>query len=250
MTARRLKARLAVPPAPGAFSDRELEGLPDPARRYLQASIAPGSPLAQSARFRMRGSIKVGGRWLRFTAKQMEAPLHGFLWAARAGGVIVGSDRYADGRGGMDWRILGLFRVAHAQGPEVSRSAAGRAAAEGIWVPTALLPRFGVSWSAADPHQVTASYRLDDTDIDLQMTVGEDGRLRAVAFDRWGDPDGTGTWGYHPFGFEVTDYATFGGVSIPSRGHAGWFYGTERWTDGEFFRCEIVRYRLLTESPA
>src|SRR5438046_853205 len=38
----RLWSQLAVPPASGAFSDHELDGLPDPARRYLQASIAYG----------------------------------------------------------------------------------------------------------------------------------------------------------------------------------------------------------------
>jgi hypothetical protein len=193
----------------------------------------------------MRGWIKVGGRWLRFSARQVEAPHHGFLWTARAGGVIIGSDRYVEGRGGMDWRILGLFRVAHAEGPDVSRSAAGRAGAEGIWVPTALLPRFGVTWSAPDLRHVTASYRLDDTQIDLRMTIGEDGRLRSVAFERWGDPDNSGTWGSHPFGFAVTRYATFGGLSIPSAGRAGWFYGTDGWGEGEFFRSEIIEYHLI-----
>jgi hypothetical protein len=195
----------------------------------------------------MRGSIKLGGRWLRFTARQIEAPHHGFLWSARAGGVIVGSDRYADHRGAMDWRILGLFRVAHGDGPDVSRSAAGRAGAEAIWVPTALLPRFGVTWTAADMRQVTASYRLDEVQVDLRLLLDDEGRLRSVVFDRWGDPDNAGTWGYHPFGFEVSGYSTFDGVTIPSAGRAGWFYGTDRWNEGEFFRSEIARYGLVAE---
>jgi hypothetical protein len=216
MSPRVLESRLAVPPAPGTFSDREIEDLPDPAVRYMKASVAARTPLAQAARLRMRGSIKVGGRWLSFRARQIEAPHHGFLWAARVAGVIAGSDRYSDGRGGVDWRILGLFRVVHAEGPDVSRSAADRAGAEGIWVPTALLPR-----------------RL--------------GRLRSVVFDRWGDPDNAGAWAYHPFGFEVSGYATFDGVSVPSAGRAGWFYGTDRWHDGEFFRSEIVQYELVAE---
>jgi hypothetical protein len=242
---RRLQARLAVPPAPGGFSDREIDGLPDPARKYLRASIAIGMPLAQSARFRMHGSIKLGGRWLRFSASQVEAPHHGFLWTARAGGLIFGSDQYVEGGGVMDWRVLGLFRVAHEEGREVSRSAAGRAGAEGIWVPTALLPRFGVTWSASDPHHVAATYRVDDTEVDLRLTIGKDGRLRSVASERWGDPDSSGTWGPHPFGFEVTGYSTFDGISIPSAGRAGWFYGTSRWGEGEFFRSEITAYSLV-----
>ena len=164
-SARELRTRLADLPVPGSFSDVELEGLPDPVRRHFKEAIAPGTPLATSASFRMHGSIKLGRRWVPFRARQVLAPHHGFVWAASAGGVIVGSDRYVGGQGAMDWRLLGLIRVMHADGPDLSRSAAGRAGAEALWVPTALLPRFGVTWTATDPRHLTASYRLDDTCI-------------------------------------------------------------------------------------
>ena len=244
-SARELRTRLADLPAPGSFSGAELEGLPDPMRGYFEAAVAPGTPLATSARFRMAGSIKLGERWVPFRARQIEAPHHGFVWSARAG-VIVGSDWYADGHGAMSWRVLGLVRVMHADGPDVSRSAAGRVGAEAVWVPTALLPRFGVTWTATDLPHITASYTLDEVDIELHYTLGDDARVRSVVFDRWGDPDDTGTWGHHPFGFEVTGHATFDGLTIPSSGRAGWFYGTDRWHEGEFIRAEITDYHLVT----
>ena len=243
-SARELRTRLADLPAPGSFSEAELEGLPDPVRRYFEAAVVQGTPLATSAHLRMVGSIKLGERWAPFRARQIEAPHHGFAWSARAG-LIVGSDRYADGHGAMNWRVLGLVRVMHADGPDISRSAAGRVGAEAVWVPTALLPRFGVT-SATDPHHVTASYRLDEVDIELHYTLGDDARVRSVVFDRWGDPDNTGTWGKHSFGFEVTGHSTFEGVTIPSSGRAGWFYGTDRWVEGEFFRSEITDCHLVT----
>jgi hypothetical protein len=74
------------------------------------------------------------------------------------------------------------------------------------------------------------------------------GRVHSVVFGRWGDPDDSGVWGVHPFGFEVTGYATLEGVTIPSAGRAGWFYGTDRWEEGEFFRSEITDYHLVTEA--
>src|SRR5437899_2109125 len=134
---RRLDSRQAYPPAPGSFSDVELEGLAEPVRRHFRAAIAAGTALAASARLRMRGSIKLGSRWVPFRARQILAPRHGFVWAARAGGVIAGSDRYAEGQGGMDWKFLGLIRLMHADGPDVSKSTAGRAGAEAVWLPTA-----------------------------------------------------------------------------------------------------------------
>lgn len=41
-----LEADIILPPALGAFSERELDGLPEPVRRYVRTSIAPGAPLA------------------------------------------------------------------------------------------------------------------------------------------------------------------------------------------------------------
>jgi hypothetical protein len=238
------ETQLAQLRVPGSFTEGELEDLPDPVRRYLRASIAPGTPLAQSARFRMRGSIKQGRWWLPFRARQILAPLHGFVWAARVGGsVLVGSDRYAGGDGAMEWKLLGLVRVLHAEGPDMAHSSAGRAGAEAVWVPTAVLPRFGVTWTATDAHHITASYRLDNFELELHYTLDDDARVRSIALDRWGGPDNTG---FHRFVHELTGYTTFDGVTIPSAGRGGWFNAADRWSDAEFFRYEITDFRLVT----
>jgi hypothetical protein len=245
-TLRELEPRLAQPPVAASFHEAELEGLPDPVCRYFRTSIAAGTPLARSARLGMRGAVKLGRWWIPFRARQVYAPQHGLVWTARAGGVIAGFDRYADGQGAMEWTLLGLIRLIHARGPDISHSAAGRAAAEAVWVPTALLPRFGVAWEAADAHHLTASWRLDDLQLEVHHTLDDDARVRSVALDRWGDPDGTGTFGLYRFGHETTGYSAFDGVTIPSAGRAGWFYGTERWSEGEFFRYQFTDFHLVT----
>jgi hypothetical protein len=140
----------------------------------------------------MRGSIKLGRSWIPFRARQILAPLHGFAWAARVAGVLVGSDRYAGGSGAIEWKLLGLVGVMRAEGPDVSISSAGRAGAEAVWVPTAVLPRFGVTWTATDIQHATASYRLDDTELELPYTLDDDARVKSIALDRWGDPETTG----------------------------------------------------------
>jgi hypothetical protein len=238
---------LLQPAVPGRFTSAELDGLPDPARRHLAQAIAPGTPLATSARLRMRGRIKVG-RWLPFRARQVESPHHGFVWAARAAGVITGSDRYVDGAGGMDWRLAGLVTLAHGEGPDVSRSAAGRAGAEAIWVPTALLPRFGVTWAAAGADQVTVRHLVGETAVEAHYRLDAGGRVVSLVFDRWGDPDRSGTFAWHPFGGEITGYRTFDGVTIPSAGRVGWFFGTDRWPGGEFFRYQITDLQLVDKA--
>ncbi len=162
------------------------------------------------------------------------------MWAARVAWLVSGADYYADGHGGMDWKLAGLKQLVRADGPDVSRSAAARGAAEAVWIPTALLPRYGVAWLAEDEHHIRASWTIDDRPFSSQYHIGDDGRIRSVVFDRWGDPDETGTWTIHPFGGEMTGYDTFGSLTVPSSGRMGWFYGTDRWGDGEFFRFQIT----------
>jgi len=237
---RELEARLLRPAGPERFGPAELDGLPGPVRRHLAQAIAPGTPLHTSARLTQRGQIKVG-RWLPFRARQVLSPGRGFVWTARAAGVIAGSDRYLDGAGAMRWRLAGLVTVAAGEGPDVSRSAAGRAGAEGIWLPTALLPRFGVRWSAPAGDRVRAAFAVGETPVELELRLDEAGRAVALAFDRWGDPDGGGDFGWHRFGGELGGHTRFGGLTIPAAGRLGWHPGGDRFQAGEFFRYRITR---------
>lgn len=231
--------------APSTFCHGELQGLPEPVQRHLDRAIAEGTVISPGVRLTMRGRLKLG-LWLPFRADQVLNPHAGFIWRARVAGLIRGSDCFVDGRGAMGWRLAGLVGIAGVQGPDVSRSAAGRAVAEAIWAPMALLPRFGVEWSAADDTHVRAHLEgPDGRPLDLELSLHPDGRIATVRFDRWGDPDRTGAWAEHSFGGDITAYRTFGGLSIPSAGRLGWGFGTPAWPTGEFFRFEIRTVRLL-----
>lgn len=230
--------------ASGQFSDGEIEGLPAPVARYFRAAVAEGTPLAQSARIQMRGHIKIG-RWVPFKAREVLTPHVGFVWSARAAGIVSGSDRFVDGRGEMDWKLAGLIQVMQADGPDISRSAAARAAAESVWIPTALLPRFGVEWSAGDEGTITSRFAIGDHPMQITHSLDDIGRIRATTFDRWGDPDGSGKFGLHPFGGYFSAYTAFEGITIPSEGRLGWNHGTKGWSEGEFFRYRITDVQFV-----
>ena len=237
--------RVVCAAEPGAFSAGELDGLPAPVLRYLTTAVATGTPLARTARLRMRGTIRIG-RWLPFRAHEVISPHSGFVWSARAAGLISGSDRYVDGVGVADWRLAGLVPVMHAEGPDVTRSAAGRAGGEAGWVPTALLPRVGVAWTAESDHRITARFTVDDVPIEINLLLDAQGRAVSFSFARWGDPDGGGEWGWYPFGGDVTEHRTFGGLTVPAAGRIGWFPGSAEWATGEFFRYRITDLELVT----
>jgi hypothetical protein len=229
--------------APTTFDPAQVVDLPEPARRWLTHAIAPGTPLWQTVELTMAGQIRLG-RWRPFTARQVLTPPSGFIWAARArvaGVPVTGYDRFSGATGEMRWRVLGVVPVLSARGPDVSRSAAGRLAGEAVLVPT-VFPR--ASWSPdPDPDTALGVWLLATGEERSRLHVGADGRLLDVVMDRWGNPDGA-PYGRHPFGVTVEEESTWAGVTIPSVLRAGWWAGTDRAADGEFFRARITSARF------
>ena len=241
--------RLATPiHSPGHFDPSMVAALPEPARRYLEHAIAPGTPLAASVVLSMHGEIRLGS-WRRFTATQVLAPPDGFVWAATARIEVLtvsGFDRYSSATGQMRWRLLGIVPVMSAAGPDVTRSAAGRLAAEGtVFVPTSFP---GGTWSATDdPDTAQVVWRISDDDETVRVRVDSAGRLVEVRLDRWGNPDGQ-RYDRYPFGVEIEAEASFDGIVIPTQLRAGWWWDTDRQEDGEFFRAEITAATFLPSS--
>lgn len=229
----------APPPGPPVEAER-IDALPEPARRLLLRAAPPGTPRWSAVRLEMRGEIRLNGAWCPFAAWQVLRPDRGMLWRARVrrGGLTIeGYDRLVDGAGEMLWKLFGLFPVVRASGPDTTRSAAGRAAGERVWLPTALVD---LPWSADDAGRAVVRVPSGGIETDLALTVAGDGRIEAVVFPRWGNPDG-GAFGTHPFGGAFAADRTFGGVTIPTEMRLGWHAGTDRAQEGEFFRATIDR---------
>lgn len=236
------------------FDPRVVDGLPVAAARYLLHALAPGAPLPRALHLRMRGEIKLDGRWWPFRAEQVIDWGRGFVWKASArvrGLPVVGFDRLLDGVAEMRWKLLGLFPVVRASGPDIARSAAGRLAGEALWLPSVLL-RDGVFGEAGD--DVVVDLAAHGTTTRMHLGLSARGSVSTFRYLRWGDPDKAG-FGEVPFGGRVEAERTIDGVTFPSKLSLGWFFGPEdelahttptRFErNGEFFRCEVddLEYR-------
>jgi len=84
--------------------------------------------------------------------------------------------------------------------------------------------------------------------MELRLRLDPAGRIQPLVFDRWGDPDNRGSFGWHRFGGEFTGYRSFQGLTIPSDGRLGWFHGEDRWPVGEFFRYQLTDLEPVAES--
>ena len=233
---------LAAGPAPEAIFEPSLvDDLPEPARRWLTHAIAPGTPLSQRVLLEMHGHIRIG-RWLPFRAVQLHCPPIGYVWAARAtfGPIpIIGYDRFVDDDAEMHWGLFGRLPVVNASGPDLDRAAAGRAAIDALFVPTACLGS-DVTWhEGSTPDSAVAEWRIGGHVLRPEVTVAPDGSVRSVTMPRWAQPKGE-EWDDYPFGGVVGDEVAFGGMRIPTTMKVGYFFGTDRWAKGEFFRATIT----------
>lgn len=222
------------------FKPEFLTNLPDAARRYLEHAITPGAKLASAIRLSMHGEIQLERKWHDFTAEEVVYWDRGMIWQAKTwvnGLPISGADRVVDGIGHSQWKTFGLVSVVNEIGADVTRSAIGRMQIESVCLPSVLCHP-DIIWTEIDATHVKASFSTLGEQAELILTIDLSGGLQRVKLVRWGNPEGS-NYRYLDFGGVVTAAAKFGDYTIPTRLNIGWLFDSERFSEGEFFRCTI-----------
>ncbi len=220
----------SVPPQVPTYSESELEGLPDPVKRYFRTVLREGQPIVTRARLTWEGEFlmrEAENGWRPFTATQYYVTRRpGFLWDARikvAPGLAVNVyDAYIAGTGTLHGEILGLIRVIHLGGtPEMAEGELLRYLAEAVWYPTALLPSQGVRWTPMDGSRARATLTDGDTTVSLDFHFNADGEITgSLAASRPREVNGE----MHPtpWAGSYADYVERDGMRIPRRGEVTW----------------------------
>lgn len=237
-----------VPPYSEA---RDLEGLPAPVVRYFRRVLRDGQPITTSARIHWEGEFNMGkpGRdnWRPFTAIQEFVPrAPGFVWNARIQMLpmvpVYVRDSFLDGRGSMRGAALGLVSVVNAEGtPTLASAALQRYLGEAAWLPTALLPRQGVTWTAIDAERARAAITADGTTVSLEFRFDGEGRNTSVsAADRFYD-DGSGAPVARPWEARHLEFGERGGAIVATHSIAEWHLpsGTFPYWRGRPTRIEL-----------
>ena len=226
------------------FDPSTLTNLPEPAQRLLTNALPAGTPLHDTVRLSMRGEIKLAGRWLPFTAEQILRAGRGFVWTPVVGGRLlrfVGADALGPDGARIEFRLHGRVPIVRGSGPDIARSANGRLAAETVaWLPHALTPQAGASWTAIDDDRSTVTLDGPGGPTDIEVTVDDDGSLCSLGLQRW--KDSAKPPALAPFGGAVESrFTSSGGVAIAGTGTVGWDWGEPGEARGSFFRYEITR---------
>jgi len=233
--------------SPGVFSRAQLEGLPAPVVRYFEHALTPGQRLIRSARIEHAGKFR-GGRdepWSPFTSVQhFSARPPGFVWDASIHLAplltVKVRDSYVGGTAGMHGKIASLIPVVNQSGgAALNAGALHRLLAEMVWVPTALLPGHGVTWSPIDDSKARATLSDSGTSVWLDFEFSRTGEvLRVFTPGRYRDVEGVGV--PTPWSGTFGSYEEIEGMRVPSEGEVEWSLpdGPLAYWRGKITRCE------------
>jgi hypothetical protein len=238
-----------ISPPTQRFSQGMLEGQPEIARRYFAHAIADGTPLPSTVELEMRGTFLLGDKRKYQTysmhARQILRPPYEFVWmpTLRSGLMsITGSDGLVSGRAWTRLWLLKLIPVANVRtSPDMVRSAAFRAASEGLWLPASLLPANDVRWVQTGPDTAQVTIGRTEPPITLQLSLARNGAVRSVVGQRWSNANPEKRFRLQPFGGTVADEITVGGFTIPAKLKVGNHYGTRDYLP--FFQAEVITAR-------
>ena len=224
-----------------------VNNLPEPAQRFFNFAIVPGTPLLTVAEIDMGGEFSLGDRenpgYQPMVASQILAAPTGFVWKVKMPGLISvsGSDTGLWTR----FRILGLIPVARMGGEaNHARAAFGRYVAEAVfWTPAALLPGPGVVWESLDQNTARVTVTHNSLSQAVDVKVDTDGRPVVVEFMRWSDANPERVHRLQPFGGELSDFREVQGFRIPFQVEAGNMYGMEQHF--VFFKAKVASVRFL-----
>lgn len=240
--------RLAAlqPTQPALYDQAMVAELPDPARRFFNFAIKPGTPLLTVAEIDMGGEFSLGSRtkpnYRPMCARQILAAPQGFVWMLKIPGAVSLSG--SDTGKWTHFRILGLIPVARMGGDaNHARAAYGRYVAEAVfWTPAALLPGPGIVWEALnqDVARVTVTHNALSQSVDVR--VDADGRPVEVRFTRWTNANPERVYRLQPFGGLLSDFREVQGFRLPFRVEAGNLFGTDAYFP--FFKAQVSAVRF------
>ena len=234
------------PKSPLKYDPKFVTDLPEPAQRFFNYAITPGTPLLSVAEIKMSGHFSLGTRdnpnYQTMRANQILASPYGFVWRLKLPGLVPVSG--SDSGNWTRFRIFGLVPVARLGGDQNhARSAYGRYVAESIfWTPAAVLPGPGVAWEGIDSNTARVTVSNGALSQTVNVKVGADGHPTEISFLRWSNANPDKEYRLQPFGGSLSEFREVQGYRLPFKVEAGNMFGTEDYFI--FYKAEVTEIRF------
>jgi hypothetical protein len=187
--------------------------------------------------------IRIGRAWMPYRGHEVTLPTHGYFRELRVAGGLRIVDSWVAGRARRTTTLFGRRLHCGLVGPDLARADLAHAAMSAMWVPPVLLPSDTVSWTVEDRDTATVAFPVAGSPVALRLALHRGGLPRQITTVRWGDPEHTGFFREEPFGAEILEHRTFGGLTVPATGVLGWRLGTPGPAR------EILRFQVVALEP-
>jgi len=222
-------------PAGGRVDFDTFSELPAPVIRYLKHVLMDGQPLLAQAKIRQSGEQRCetdNDDWYPYTASHLiVAPVTGFAWIAKSdapfGTYVRMLDSYNDGVGSSSVNLFAAFTLSsHQDTPQLNAAFLQHYLASAVWIPTALLPQFGVKWTPIDDNKALATLTVKGTTVSLEFRFNQAGEVTGVySPDRFRLVDDA--YKQQAWAMTFGDYQLESGMKVPQSTSSGWYEGKE-----------------------
>ena len=148
-------------------------------------------------------------------------------------------DAYIAGEGILYATLFGLVSLGNLRGtPEIALGELMRFLAEAAFYPTALLPRPGVQWTAADDSSSKATLQDGETASTLLFRFDENGLIKSARAEARGRTV-AGVMVPTPWEVQWTNYEQHDGMCIATEGEVAWLLPEPK----PYFRARMTSLR-------
>ena len=232
---------------PKVYDASLVAGLPEPAQRYFNYVIQPGTRLYRVVELSMTGELGLGTkdspRYQQMSARQVLAPPHGLVWQLNTANM-TGSDGITTETSWTRFWLFDILPIVRAgANRDHHRSAFGRVVAEAaFWAPAALLPSDFVQWQPVDKDSARAIVSTQRFTQAVDIHVAPDGRPVSVRIQRWSNENAERVYRQQPFGGYLFDFKDYAGYRLPTRVEGGNHFGTEDYFP--FYKVDVTAGRF------
>lgn len=231
--------------ATSVFSAADLAGLPEPVQRYLKHCGYLGKEKKLYSEIGWKNvemQLSPGGNWRKMECYQFNAvpePVRVMHLKTKLGGLlpIEARDKYQDGRGSLQVRLLRVVKLREIKGKELDASELVTLLAEVLLLPAYVVQPY-IRWTAISADRARAEITWNGVSAHGIFFFNEAGEF--VRFETYfrGKAESSGGFTELPWSVRVSDYVERDGIRQPSRAVASWEEGGG-WV--EYFRGEITR---------
>jgi hypothetical protein len=248
-----LRLRHETKKSPGILTEKDIAHLPEPVKKFIRLTGFMGKEKISNVYLKGCGQIRSSEKagWMQFTSEQynfIDSPFRAFyIRAVKMGVPAVGLHLYKNEKASMVIKLLNLFTVVDAKGPEMNQAETITVLNDMCFMAPGSLINKNITWEMMDTNQVKATFTNEKITVSAILTFDEEGKLvNFLSYDRF-ETNGK-IYTNNPWETPVKEYRKIGDYYLPSK--ADVIY---KRPEGNFcyleFRLEEIKYNVKNLVP-